>query len=165
MTAAVGVNDATRIRPAVEELYTFLSGTYLPVRFPSMFKMHRTDFESGMEAVIENLITHEIIPTRASSASTSTYALLTTLGRHLDEDFLFLLPEDVPAEQEPKYVLEAYVSCAPAGFNPAEKLGKKLADIHGPVPGYAENWKAAWIGFLARWRWEAMLRGRIGAWL
>jgi hypothetical protein len=136
---ALGISDSTRVRPAVEELYTFLMGTYLPIRYPSMFKIHQANFESGKEIVLENLITHKIIPTSVSSPSTTISTLLTTLACNVDEDFLFLMPQDLPVNQDPKYVLEAYVSCCPSGFNPVDKLGKQLRDIHGPVPGYVEK--------------------------
>jgi Protein of unknown function (DUF3445) len=142
-TIALGISDEPQIRPAVSELYTFITGTYLPLRYPHMFKIHHTDFEYGKEAVLQNVVTGEILPTRAGSANTPntpTRTLLSNLGRHLDEDFLFLLPEPhVAKPEDAKYSLEAYVACCPSGFNPAEKLGKKLADIHGPVPGYAEK--------------------------
>jgi hypothetical protein len=48
--------------------------------------------------------------------------------------------DGAPATSEDtKYVLEAYEVCCPAGFDSRTKLGKRLADIHGPVPGYAEK--------------------------
>jgi hypothetical protein len=47
-------------------------------------------------------------------------------------------PATSPTE-DTKYVLEAYEVCYPAGFDSRTKLGKRLADIHGPVPGYAEK--------------------------
>lgn len=133
---ALRINKDTRIRPAVSELYTFLTGTYLPSRFPTMFKLHHAAYEYGSEAVLQNLVTGEILPTRATSAATPTSTLLATLGRHLDEDFLLLLPEEGVDKPAAKYILEAYVTCCPSGFNPANKLGKKLRDIHAPVPGY-----------------------------
>ncbi len=92
--------------------------------------------------MLQNLVTGEILPTRGSNPNTTTTTLLKTLGQHLDEDFLFLLPEqnkDGDEKKDAKYLLEAYVTCCPSGFNPAEKLGKKLRDIHGPVPGYADK--------------------------
>lgn len=157
-TITLGINnDSSRIRPAVSELYTFLTGTYLPSRYPDMFRIHHTQFESGNESVLQNLVTEEMIPTRPTNASTtsSTRSLLKTLGRHLDEDFLLLLPERGVDEKKKddgdgKYVLEAYVSCTPAGFNPAAKLGKKLAEIHGPVPGYAQKLEGSMDRFFAK---------------
>jgi Protein of unknown function (DUF3445) len=134
---ALSINNDSRIRPAISELYTFLTGTYLPLRYPTMFKIHHTDFEYGKATVLQNLVTGEMIPTSATGPSTPTSALLKTLGRHLDEDFLLLLPEEgMHNTKDAKYVLEAYMACCPSGFNPADKIGKKLRDIHGPVPGY-----------------------------
>lgn len=94
-----------------------------------------------------------MIPTSATGASTPTSTLLRTLGRHLDEDFLLLLPETAAnggRKKDAKSVLEAYVSCAPSGFNPAEKLGKVLRDIHAPVPGYADKLEASMDRFFAK---------------
>lgn len=48
------------------------------------------------------------------------------------------------------YVLEAYSACFPSGFQPKEKIGKKLADIHGPVPGYKEKLEKSMDRFFAR---------------
>ncbi|KAK2732947.1 hypothetical protein FQN57_002432 [Myotisia sp. PD_48] len=38
-----------------------------------------------------------------------------------------------------KYILEAYAACYPSGFDTRKKLGKPLAKIHDPVPGYKEK--------------------------
>lgn len=129
----VNVNDDTRIRPAVVELYMFLMGTYLPLRFPQVFKLHETEYEQGKTYMLENKVTGSLFPARPTP-STPTTTLLETLGRTVDEDFLFLLPEE--DSDDPKYVLEAYVTVCPSGFDPAEKIGKRLAAIHTPVPGY-----------------------------
>jgi hypothetical protein len=157
----VAVNDDYRIRPAVFELYQFLLGTYLPLRFPSMFKLHEAHYEEGQTFMLENLVNKSLYPAKPT-ARTTTKVLLETLGRTLDEDFLFLLPEDEEpspdnkdkdypkAESDAKYILEAYVCCCPSGFDPLEKLGKKLATIHGPVPGYPAKIEASMDRFFSR---------------
>lgn len=131
----VAVNDR-KIQPAVRELYTYIMATYLPKRYASMFKLHKASFESGDRFMLENFVSKEILPGDAIPTSDAR-TLLEGLGRTLDEDFLLLLPEEESEDvKEPKYVLEAYVTVCPSGFNPKEKLGKRLADIHSPVPGY-----------------------------
>lgn len=135
---AIGVHNDDRIRPAVLELYTFLLGTYLPKRFPQMFKLHFASFETGDQFMFENLITKQIFPT-APTKVTTTETLLRTLGVTIDTDFLFLLPEVASESDDPKYVLQAYVCVCPSGWDPREKLGKRLAAIHGPVPGYKDK--------------------------
>jgi hypothetical protein len=154
----VAVNDDYRIRPAVVELYQYLMGTYLPLRFPSMFKLHETDYETGKTFMLENLVTKALFPAQ-SSPSTPTARLLETLGRTIDEEFLFLLPED---EEKPvdnvdkdspsdtKYKLEAYVCVCPSGFDPLQKLGKRLAAIHEPVPGYPTKLENSMDRFFTR---------------
>ena len=135
---AVGVHDDARIRPAVIELYTYLLGTYLPKRYPSMFKLHYASFETGDQFMFENLITKQVFPTVPGKVTT-TETLLRTLGMTIDEDFLFLLPEESSESDDPKYVLQAYVCICPSGWDPREKRGKRLAAIHGPVPGYKDK--------------------------
>lgn len=133
---AICIADEERIRPAVAELYTYLLATYLPKRFPDLFRLHFTSFNTGSQFMFENTVTNEVYPTAAASVA-STYSLLRTLGKVIDEDFLFLLPQE--NTDDPKYVLEALVCVCPSGWNPKEKIGKPLAAIHGPVPGYKDK--------------------------
>jgi hypothetical protein len=167
-THVVAVNDDYIIRPAVVEHYEFLMGTYLPLRFPKMFKLHETDYEMGKTFMLENLVTGAIFPATVSP-STPTTRLLETLGRTIDEDFLFLhsdkdeetttdshkaQPSEKETGEDPKdderYILQAYVVCCPAGFDPAEKLGKRLAAIHTPVPGYQAKIEGSMDRFFSR---------------
>jgi hypothetical protein len=143
----VAVNDEKAIKPAVTELYTFLLGTYLPTRYPEMFKLHQANYDQGVTFMLENTITGEL-PLIFPNRTTKTVMMLETLGKHLDEDFLLLLPEDT--EEDPKYVLEAYITVCPSGFNPREKLGKRLRDIHGPVPGYKQKLEGSMDRFFAK---------------
>lgn len=144
----VAVNDDIRINPAVKELYNFLFGTYLPERYPTMFKLHTTEYEQGTEYMLQNLITNELFPARPKS-TTKTMKLLETMGKQIDEDFLLLLPEE-NGEKDPKYVLEAFITICPSGFNPREKLGKRLSDIHEPVPAYGERLESSMDRFFAK---------------
>ena len=135
----VGVNDDDKIRPAVRELYQFVMATYLPQRYPTMFRVHQALWESGAQLMTQNLVTSRMFPA-IPPQDMSTLQLLEILGQSLDEEFLLLLPEETTSEKdEPKYVLEAYICVCASGFNPREKLGKRLADIHGPVPSYPEK--------------------------
>src|ERR1700744_1648894 len=84
---SVAINDDFRIRPAVVELYQFLLGTYLPLRFPGMFKLHEAHYEEGQTFMLENQNTKALSPAKPSAATT-TQMLLETLGRTIDEDFL-----------------------------------------------------------------------------
>lgn len=54
------------------------------------------------------------------------------LGETVEDD-IFLLVKDRARDE---HVAVAFVCCHPSGFDPAEKLGKGLAAIHGPVPSY-----------------------------
>ncbi|KAJ9271783.1 hypothetical protein DTO212C5_2208 [Paecilomyces variotii] len=151
----VAVNDDSdpRTRAAVSELYTYLMGTYLPGRYPTMFKLHRTEFEAGKAVMVQNLVTGELWPVEVGK-STPTITALETLIKTVDEDFLILLPEKSSSSEKKKkktdgegegegeatkYILEAYATCYPAGFDTRKKLGHRLATIHDPVPGYKEK--------------------------
>lgn len=143
----VNVHDNLLIRPAVVELYQYLLGTYLPLRFPTMFKLHEAEYEQGKTFMLENLVTGALFPAKAT-AQMPTERLLETLGRTVDEDFLFLMPEE--DVEDPKYVLQAYVTVAPSGFDPAEKIGKRLAAIHDPVPGYGAKLEGSMDRFFSK---------------
>ncbi|KAJ5494183.1 hypothetical protein N7463_010270 [Penicillium fimorum] len=142
-------NDETpeedpRIRPAISELYNFMLGTYLPTRYPSMFHLN------AESSLFQNLVTGATWPTTLSS-TTPTIQALEILSQTVDEDFLILLPDISPnSEEQPRYVLQAYATCFPAGFNTREKLGLRLADIHNPVPRYQERIGRSMDKFFAR---------------
>jgi len=60
-----------------------------------------------------------------------------------------MLPEE-NVEKDPKYVLEAFMTVFPSGFNPKEKLGLKLRNIHDPVPAYGERLEGSMDRFFAK---------------
>ncbi|EER26447.1 hypothetical protein CPC735_006190 [Coccidioides posadasii C735 delta SOWgp] len=151
-----------RVRAAVGELYQFVLGNYLPTRYPKMFKLLEANFESGKTMLVQNQITREMLPTTLSPGRPTIMAL-ETLAKTVDEEMLILLPEikesnsenknqkygqgrgekegsDPPSpDDENKYVLEAYATCFPSGFDTRTKLGRKLSEIHDPVPGYKQK--------------------------
>ncbi|KAJ8106054.1 hypothetical protein OPT61_g9796 [Boeremia exigua] len=149
----IGTNP--KASPAVFELYTWLTQTYLPSRFPTMF----TTTPTGLL----NKITYETLPPTPSSA---THAL-EIIGAHIDDEFLILLPSSQP-EDEGKYRLEAFLTCFPSGFRTRNKLGLLLADIHGPVPHYKQKLERSMDKFFAtlptgrivrRWNWAITTTG------
>jgi hypothetical protein len=112
------------IKPAVDELYTWLVSTYLPSRFPTMFTITPTG--------LLNDVTSESIPLTPPS---DPLQALEILGGNIDDDFLLLLPSN----DGDGYMLKGFITCFPSGFNTKEKFGLKLRDIHKPVPGYKEK--------------------------
>lgn len=137
----IGVHDQSdpRTITAISEFFRYIMSTYLPVRYPTMFRLHETSFESGKAYMLENLVLNELYPSEVTEL-TSPLRALEILYKTVDEDFLILLPEESDGDSgETKYRLVAYETCYPSGFNPREKLGKLLADIHGPVPGYKDK--------------------------
>lgn len=125
-----------KIIAAISEFYRYIMSTYLPVRYPTLFRLHETAFETGKAYMLENLVMKELYPSEVTRLNSPKRAL-EILCKTVDEDFLILLPEDDSSDA--KYKLVAYETCYPAGFNPRKKLGKRLAQIHGPVPGYQEK--------------------------
>ena len=140
---------------AVFEMYKWLTQTYLPNRFPTMF--HPTS------AGLFNKTTSETLPSTPSSAAHA----LELMGSHIDDEFLFLLPSNLPQDSA-KYRLEAFITCFPSGFNTRSKLGLLLADIHGPVPHYKQKLERSMDKFFAmlpvgrivkRWNWAVSTSG------
>ncbi|KAJ5584437.1 uncharacterized protein N7459_004237 [Penicillium hispanicum] len=147
----VAVNESAtadkRIHDATRELYSFVLGTYLPNRYPSMFKLHHSPEDKC--AVVENAVTGAQWPS-SLPAESPTIRALEILALTVDEEFLILLPDASCPPDQPKYILQAYATCFPSGFNTREKLGLRLADIHGPVPGYADKLERSMDRFFAR---------------
>lgn len=146
-----------RAAPAVHELYTWLTQTYLPQRFPTIFTLTPTG--------LANKCTADTLPLAPSSA---THALH-LLGTQIDAEFLLLLPSADPAD-EGKYRLEAFVTCFPSGFRTRSKLGLLLADIHGPVPHYRQKLERSMDRFFGalgvgrvvrRWNWTVSTSGEL----
>jgi hypothetical protein len=123
------------IEPSVLEFYTWMTGTYLPTRFPTVFTL------SPSTSSLINLATGEDLPLVPASAREA----LALIGSNVDDDFLFLLP----TAEEGKYRLEGFITCFPSGFNTSQKLGMSLRDIHGPVPGYQQKLEKSMDRFFA----------------
>ena len=110
----------------LNELYEFLIQSYLPTRYPTIFRL------SPSTSILKNRITHEEVPL---AAPTDRYTTLAIINRTVDEDFLMLLP----SPDGDGYSLQSFIWAYPVGFDPQSKLGMKLRDAHGPVPGYKEK--------------------------
>ncbi|KAH8653267.1 hypothetical protein BGZ60DRAFT_419851 [Tricladium varicosporioides] len=130
------------IKPAVDELYIYLFNIYLPVRYPSMFRL-TSPLLFKKSTHLYNMVTKQPI---ALAPPTDPIRAFEILGEHLDEEFLLL----IPSEDGDGYVLQGYVTCFPSGFNVKEKFGLKLRDIHGPVPGYKEKLEISMDRFFER---------------
>lgn len=102
--------------------------------------------QETLDLLLDHMVRHHpgLLIRRAASVTLPptgrTYVLddwrdapLDLAGRLVQEDFLLLSPG------ERGYVLEAASLCFPSRWRLAEKMGHVLADIHDPVPGYAER--------------------------
>ncbi|QDS75647.1 hypothetical protein FKW77_007020 [Venturia effusa] len=147
----VGCNPVAK--DAVYELYTWIFTIYLPRRFPTMFALVVTE-KGGSGGYLLNRVTDERIDTTPAPDPVDS---LKTLGRHIDNEFLILLPTSSPTapaspkriqpiqptqsqspqSEEESYHLHAFTLCYPSGFNTVQKLGLPLSAIHAPVPGYS----------------------------
>jgi len=131
----IAIQAKPEAKPAVDELYTWLVNTYLPIRYPTMFSVSSLG--------LLNHTTSQYLPLQPTSDPVKTFEIL---GENLDEDILILLPSD----DGDGYTLKGYVTCFPAGFNTKEKLGLKLRDIHTPVPGYKQKLELSMDRFFDR---------------
>ena len=102
----------------VRELYSFLLA-YLPQRYPNLFTLRFNTFSNNQTDA-----THPFSP-----PDDPLYALQ-ILAKTVEDD-LFLLIETPEGHR-----CVAFACCFPSGFDPSTKLGKVLAQIHEPVPGY-----------------------------
>lgn len=125
---------------AVYEFYEWMTTIYLPQRFPTMYTLETAE-DGEKEAYLYNKVLGQRYPLHPKSADEA----LVSLGSHVDTDFLFLLP----SPDDGKYRLEAFVACFPSGFSTLEKLGRTLAAIHEPVPGYATKLEKSMDRFFA----------------
>ncbi|EEU41406.1 uncharacterized protein NECHADRAFT_95312 [Fusarium vanettenii 77-13-4] len=105
---------------AVLEIYDYFLTEYLPIRYPTMFQL------SQDKTIFNNLVTNRSFPTKPQDVRSA----LLNLGEIVEEELFLLMPDS------DSYRLVAYVCCFPSSFDPAEKLGLLLRDIHKPVPGY-----------------------------
>ena len=136
--------------PAAMELYEWLVGTYLPNRFPTMYKLvDASEVPSNLKMQgrhLYNTVTDEYLPLKASSALEALY----TLGHTVDDEFLILLPSSTAEDGSPIYHLQGYVCCFPSGFNTPDKFEQPLAGIHKPVPGYKAKLEKSMDRFFAK---------------
>ncbi|KAE8148872.1 hypothetical protein BDV25DRAFT_168191 [Aspergillus avenaceus] len=144
----IGVTDIsnTQIQTSIKELYNYLFAYYLPTRYPSIFHTYQDEKRT---AITKNLITNQTFPA-AADKSIPIQSALETICQNIDEDFFILLPDDPHNPEETTYTLKSYSACFPSGFKPIDKLGKKLADIHGPVPGYKAKLQKSMDRFFAK---------------
>lgn len=151
---SAAIQTSPEIAPAVNELYTWMVNSYLPIRFPSVFKF-------APKSVLFNTATNLSLPLTAPIDPVETFELL---GKNIDEDFLIL----IPSEDGDGYTLKGHVVCNASGFNAAEKFGLKLRDIHGPVPGYKQKLEKSMDRFFERLevgkvvvRWNVSIGSRV----
>ncbi|KAL9096756.1 MAG: hypothetical protein Q9165_001244 [Trypethelium subeluteriae] len=126
---------------AVFELYSWLTTTYLPLRFPTAFALSTYPSNTSTPPHLRNTLTSDSLPLHLASPVHA----LKLLASHIDTDMLLLLP----SPETSKYHLEAFATCFPSGFNTRAKLGLALADIHAPVPGYAQKLERSMDRFFA----------------
>ncbi len=97
-----------------------LLAAHLPKRFPTQYPRMNTTI---------------------AIAATGDLVGIGTPGVHPLETAARLVPEDLclMRRTESGYALAAACVCFPSRWRLADKIGRSLAAIHGPVPGYAET--------------------------
>jgi len=118
----VGTNAI--VNPAIEELYQDLMVKYLPLRYPTMFRLRGTSFE--------NLVTGSVYSVDMAQLDHQT--MLRNLAENVEEDFYFMCPDEAGEHR-----LQGWIGCFPNGFSTIAKCGMSLRTIHQPVPAYEER--------------------------
>ncbi|KAF5692404.1 hypothetical protein FDENT_2926 [Fusarium denticulatum] len=108
-------------KAAVKELYEWMVKTYLPRRYPSLYRSEG-DILVGPASTKLPL-----------DPPNDVDKILRLLAENIDAELFFL------QRQGDTYVAKALILCYAFSFNPSLKLNKTLAEIHGPVPGYKEK--------------------------
>ncbi|PHH50210.1 hypothetical protein CFIMG_006354RAa [Ceratocystis fimbriata CBS 114723] len=117
---------------SIHEIYSYLTETYLPTRYPTIFSVVDGRFKNAATGQSYPIFSHINLTHEKGAILFDPRAILRALGEIVQED-LFLLKQD--PENGP-HRLVAFVCCCPSGFDPSEKLGLSLRDIHAPVPSY-----------------------------
>jgi hypothetical protein len=131
----------------VNELYSYLTSTYLPQRYPTIFHLHPSQLSATH---LLNTLTHDLLPLTPPS---DPLVALRSLATTLDEDYIMLLSSPSASSSSPEigtFSLQAYIWCYPAGFVPSNLLGLPLAAIHAPVPGYASKLEKSMDRYFSR---------------
>ncbi|KAK7924255.1 hypothetical protein PG985_006309 [Apiospora marii] len=112
---------------AVRETYAYVRD-FLLARYPTLFSR---DDDKGLfrNHVTGQSLPLELPPPAAGGGGDEDAVATLKLLAEMVEDDLFLLRATPEGHQ-----CVALLCCFPSGFDPAEKLGKVLKDIHGPVP-------------------------------
>lgn len=105
--------------PARAEVLALL-GAMLPRHFPAWFSRRGAQLDNRLTGETWDLTDPGIDPLEAA-------------GRLVQEDLCVI----TPGPEGP--VLGAAILCFPTGWRLADKLGRPLAAVHGPVPGYARR--------------------------
>ncbi|EFW99695.1 hypothetical protein CMQ_13 [Grosmannia clavigera kw1407] len=103
-------DPSPKAKAAVDELYEYLMGSYLPARYPSAFRILAETVEDDFFLLQEE---NGITPVPAEEVAA--------------------LPSAYPPTS---HRLTAFLCCFASGFDPSSKLGLLLRDIHTPVPSY-----------------------------
>jgi Protein of unknown function (DUF3445) len=101
---------------------------FLTARYPNLFAM---DKKTG---IFENRIlgTSQKVLFEGSAEESRAMEPLMFLLNNVPEDFAITQKD----EDTGKYHFRAGVICSAVGWNLAEKIGKPLHEVHGPVPFY-----------------------------
>ncbi|MCB4820473.1 heme-dependent oxidative N-demethylase family protein [Roseicella aerolata] len=110
-----------------------LLAAHLPQRFPGWFRR-------------EGEVLHNALTGERWDLATPPCDPLEIAGRLVQEDLCLIRP----AAEGP--VLEAALLCAPSRWRLAEKIGRPLRTVHGPVPFYAERLGAPVDRFMGQLR-------------
>lgn len=144
------VQEGPEVDAAVHEYYEYM-WYYLSERYPKYFTKETVD---GVEWC-HNSLWDEKYPMSAQKcldlglAKGSRDLAMICSSTH-EEDFLLMTLDET--HDPPMYRMRAVSSCFPAGFNPADKIGLTLRNIHGPVPGYKQRLDLSMNKFFAKFQ-------------
>lgn len=117
------------------EVFAVLPGAAGPAaELLSMLVVHLPQYHSQIFRCTDGLL-HNMASGERWDVACSSLHPLDLCGRLVQEDFCLV------AEESGAYRLVGATLCQPASWRLAEKIGRPLAEIHAPVPGYAATLK------------------------
>ncbi|MDN4075061.1 heme-dependent oxidative N-demethylase family protein [Fictibacillus terranigra] len=102
---------------------------HLAAFFPSQFALQK----NGDHWTFENKLLGEAFTFTYGDETTIPYQPLDFIGRHVQEDLIFMLERDGDLH------LDAGQLCFPANWSLAFNLGMRFKEIHHPIPGFKEE--------------------------
>ena len=119
LKVCLGNNEISNL--AMQKLYKEIILDLLPKRFTTMFGIDGDIFQNLAPGSRQSI----------SAALTNHSAMLRHLATNVEEDFWFMVPNELN-----EFILQGFVARFSQGLLPSAKVGTSVSELHQPIPGY-----------------------------